>query len=128
MIPLAAAIVTGFTEILNKFKVDATKAAEMANDIQKLALEMEKQAMESQSEINLEEAKNPSLFVSGWRPAIGWVCVAGYAINFVVAPVAGYLGYGAPELDLSELTPMLIALLGLGAYRTVERVKGVHRS
>jgi hypothetical protein len=83
-----------------------------------------------QLEINKAEASNPSRFVSGWRPFIGWVCGAGCAWNWVGLPVvkagcviAGY-SVALTAADISEMMPLLVAMLGLGGYRTYEKVAG----
>lgn len=88
----------------------------------------------AQIKVNEVEAANPNVFVSGWRPAIGWVCGAACAWNWIGISVldAGLKIYGTP-MDLSpastvEMLPILGALLGLGAMRTQERIKGVHRT
>ncbi|MCA0324041.1 MAG: holin family protein [Proteobacteria bacterium] len=81
--------------------------------------------------INAEEAKSDSLFKSGWRPAVGWICALALACQFFLIPLLGWaatngLGWGAPpKLQLDELTTILMGLLGLGAYRTYEKVRGV---
>ena len=87
--------------------------------------------VQGQLEINREEAKSPSLFVSGWRPAIGWICGAACAWNWiglkVALFVAAYLGHElklAPA-DVSEMMPVLLGMLGLGGLRTMEKVQGV---
>ena len=85
-----------------------------------------------QREINKIEAGSSSLFVSGWRPAVGWVCVAGYAYHYILQPflvfclVAFKVQFQAdhlPQLSIMELSVMLANLLGFGAYRTYEKVK-----
>ena len=80
--------------------------------------------------INQAEASNPSRFVSGWRPFIGWTCGAGCAWNWVGLPVlkaacaiAAYKIELTPA-DVSEMMPLLVAMLGLGGYRTYEKVTG----
>ena len=83
-----------------------------------------------QAAINLEEAKSPSLFKSGWRPAAGWICVAGLAYQFVLAPVLGWLCLMAgisqpPAIDTGTLVSMLIGMLGLGGIRSNEKVHNV---
>lgn len=86
----------------------------------------------AQSQVNLAEAQSESLFKSGWRPSIGWVCAAAFAGNFVVGPSLTWLcdlfNIHAmwPEMDMSQLMPVLFGMLGLGAYRTFEKVKGVN--
>lgn len=91
----------------------------------------------AQVEINKVEAASTSTFVAGWRPGAGWVCVAGFAYQAVVHPLLmwawqtaialGGLPAGAtppPPLDVSSLEVLLYGLLGLGVYRTAERMKG----
>lgn len=77
------------------------------------------------------EAANASVFVSGARPFIMWVCGVGLAMQFLVAPL---LTWGAalwgktivlPPLDMGTLLTLLLGLLGLGGMRTVEKIKGV---
>lgn len=86
--------------------------------------------VQGQLEINKTEAANPSLFVSGWRPAIGWVCGAACAWNWVGLPVmkavllaVGYQLALAPA-DIGEMMPVLLGMLGLGGLRTIEKLNG----
>ena len=88
--------------------------------------------VQGQLDINREEAKNPSVFVSGWRPFIGWVCGSACAWNWIGLPMvkagivmAGYHAMPISPADISEMMPILMGMLGLGAYRTFEKVKGV---
>jgi hypothetical protein len=87
--------------------------------------------VQSQLEVNKVEAASPSVFVSGWRPFIGWVCGTACAWNWIGLPIAkmGLLMYGHPldlaPADISEMMPVLMGLLGLGGLRTFEKVKGV---
>ncbi|MEC5162398.1 MULTISPECIES: 3TM-type holin [unclassified Janthinobacterium] len=81
--------------------------------------------------VNAAEAASTSLFVAGWRPFIGWVCGASLAFKFILGPLlafcAALVGHPVdlPELDFSEMSTILFALLGLGAMRTGEKIKGV---
>jgi hypothetical protein len=84
----------------------------------------------AQTEINKAEATNPNLFVSGWRPAIGWVSVSGVGYSFVLRPllswIAPLVGLDIPPpLDTAELFTLLMGMLGLGGLRTYERLNGV---
>ena len=86
--------------------------------------------VQGQIDINKEEAKSDSVFVSGWRPFIGWACGSACAWNWIGLPIAkagvllaGYKLDIAPA-DLSEMLPVLMGMLGLGALRTFEKVKG----
>lgn len=88
----------------------------------------------AQIALNTEEAKHSSLFVSGARPFILWVCGLGFAMNFLIAPigtfVASLAGYSIvfPQADLSVMMPVLLGLLGLGGMRTFEKLNGVSRN
>jgi hypothetical protein len=97
------------------------------------------QAEQSQLDINKTEAASSSVFVAGWRPAIGWVCGFALAWQFVLSPIISYLLAIAegiwhftipplPMLDNSQLYPILMGMLGLGGLRTYERVNGVARN
>lgn len=85
----------------------------------------------AQAAINQAEAANTSVFVAGWRPWIGWVCGMAFAYKFVLQPLALFAATAAghpiilPPLDISDLTPVLFGMLGLGAMRSYEKVKGV---
>jgi hypothetical protein len=100
--------------------------------------EQEKQQMaaavmiiQGQLDTNKEEAKNPNVFVSGWRPFIGWVCGTACAWNWIGLPVAVFaaklFGYvvDLQPASLTEMMPILLGMLGLGGLRTVEKIQGV---
>lgn len=103
-------------------------------EIEQRAMEIEFIATKAQTDINLEEAKHPSVFVSGWRPFVGWICgfALGYAaigdplLRFVSKVCFNYTGE-FPEIDTAITMQALFGLLGLGAYRTFEKTKGVAR-
>lgn len=84
-----------------------------------------------QVEINKVEAASPSLFVAGWRPFVGWICGFAFAFKFVLGPLVAMLltaaGYPVvlPVMDFTEMSTILLGMLGLGALRTVEKVKKV---
>lgn len=78
----------------------------------------------AQTEINKVEASHRSIFVAGWRPSIGWACSFGLLYDFVVRPIAVGFGFDFPALNVSTLHDILIALLGLGAMRTGEKLLG----
>lgn len=92
----------------------------------------ESDIVKKQLDVNIEEAKNPSVFVSGWRPFLGWVCGISFAWQFLLQPMITYIsimtGHPAPSLpvfDYSSLNNVLFGILGLGAMRSYEKVKGV---
>lgn len=84
-----------------------------------------------QIEVNKVEAASTDIFTSGWRPFVGWTCGAAFAYKFVLAPfiVLGLTAAGhpisLPVLDFTEMSTILLGMLGLGSMRTVEKIKGV---
>ena len=107
------------------------KMLEMAQEGQLAQLDADVKAMVGQLEINREEAKSTSWFVAGWRPMVGWVCGLGLAYVALVEPLARFVvqvwfGYkGAfPVIDTGLTMQVLLGMLGLGAMRSVEKVKG----
>ena len=83
-----------------------------------------------QTDINLLDSKNVSLFVSGWRPMCGWICSFGVGFNYILRPLINYvlavfypLVQQMESLDMSQLMPLLMGMLGFGALRTYEKVK-----
>jgi len=86
---------------------------------------------QGQMDINKIEAANPTLFVSGWRPFVGWVCGSACAWNWIGLPIVLFFtaAFGkkleiAPA-DLSQMWPVLLGLLGMTAFRTYEKTQGV---
>lgn len=89
--------------------------------------------VQGQLAVNKAEAENPSVFVSGWRPFIGWVCGAAFFWNWIGLPVS-LMALAILEIevkvlpaDLLEMMPVLLGMLGLGALRTKEKIEGVTR-
>ena len=110
--------------VVNKIWPDKTEAEK-----QQLAAAV--MVVQGQLDINKVEAANPSVFVSGARPFIMWVCGVGCAWNWIGLPVAVFVlaVMGKPialaPADLSEMMPLLIGMLGLGGFRTIEKIRGV---
>lgn len=118
-------------KVIDRLWPDPVQAANAKLELIKLQQSGELAAMTGQLEINKIEAANTSVFVSGWRPAIGWICGAACAWNWVGLPVAklllSILGHPitlAPA-DLTEMMPILLGMLGLGGLRTLEKINGV---
>lgn len=88
------------------------------------------QLVQGQLEINKAEAASPSVFTSGWRPFIGWVCGCAFGWNWIGLPVAvfaaNYAGHPlqVSPADMSEMMPVLLGMLGLAGMRSFEKVKG----
>ena len=97
---------------------DALKAAEQNGELSLLL---------GQLDINKVEAAHKNPFVSGWRPATGWICAIGLGYNVVVAPFLD-IWFEVPIVDPSLLYPVLLGMLGLTGSRSFEKAKGVHRN
>jgi len=110
-----------------KFKVlELAQAGELA------ALDAEVKMATGQMEINKAEAANPSVFVAGWRPFIGWVGGAALVYQFIARPLLSWLsatkGWQVPpELEMGDLITLVGGMLGLAGMRTTEKLKGVAR-
>ena len=89
--------------------------------------------VQGQLDANKAEAASPSAFTSGWRPGVGWVCVAALACQYIARPLVQWGGIvsGHPLPDLpgidDNLWQLMLGLLGLGGLRTYEKVQGVTR-
>ena len=115
--------------VIEKFIPDKDKANELAHEVATLAENHSHEIAKRQIEVNQQEAAHKSLFVAGWRPFIGWTCGIAMANNFVLMPyLAAVFSLDVPVLDMGEMMPVLMGMLGLGAYRSYEKVKGVARN
>lgn len=86
--------------------------------------------IELQTKINEAEAQHRSLFVAGWRPFIGWICGIALAYNFIIRDLIIFVSGSEsvpPALQMDHLMTILMGMLGLGAFRTYEKVKNVSK-
>ena len=119
--------------LLDKFIEDKDTKNALAHEISTMAERHAQELAKGQLEVNKVEAASQSMFVAGWRPAVGWVCVLGMASNFIIIPMANFglalaeSGVTIPLIDTSTMMPVLMGMLGLGAMRSVEKVRGVSR-
>ncbi len=126
-------LIAPVTGLLDKFIEDKDQKNALAHEIATMAQKHAQENAKAQIEVNKTEASHKSLFVSGWRPAVGWVCCIGMASNFLVIPMANFALALAqsqvviPVLQLSEMMPVLLGMLGLGSMRSAEKFKGVQR-
>jgi len=109
-------------QIVNKFIPDPNQRAEA-----EAALRSSLQGWDAQqTQVNANEAQSSSIFVSGWRPAIGWVGALGLAYQYLLRPIAVGAGWhDLPTLDQS-LMELVTAMLGMAGLRTYEKTLGVH--
>ncbi len=121
------------TGLLDKFIEDKDQKARLAHDLATMADNHAQELAKAQLEVNKVEAAHHSLFVSGWRPAVGWVCVLGMFGNFITIPFANFvlalleIQIIIPLVPLETMMPVLMGMLGLGAMRTYEKKSGVDR-
>lgn len=131
-IPLISALAPLISDLIDRIPDPDAKAKAAAEANAKL-VGMLQAGDAAQLQVNAVEAANPSVFVSGWRPAVGWVCVLGLFVQAVGYPLMGWglsiwsPGTPMPQIDTDTLMSLLVPMLGLGAYRTFEKVKGVAR-
>lgn len=120
-------------QLLTGKKGEASAVGMLAKDIREAikGKEMDPEKLiELQTKINEAEAQHRSVFVAGWRPFIGWVCGIALAYNFVVRDLIIFvLGEDrVPDpLQMDHLMTVLMGMLGLGAFRTYEKIKNVSK-
>ena len=126
--------VTGFGEVAGVVGSVIDRIWPNKTEQERAELQAALLVVQGQLDVNRAEAANRSIFVAGWRPFIGWVCGGACAWNWIGLPMAKVIlpALGGPTIDLSpadltEMLPVLIGMLGLGGYRTFEKVKGAAR-
>ena len=129
MIPLA--IIELGAKLLDKVIPDKDAREKAQAELLKAANDQDFQLSLAQIRVNEQEAKSDNIFKSGWRPAIGWICVFGLAYNFVIYNILLWfiniyqLNVTPPALLSDILMELVFAMLGLGSLRTFEKVKGI---
>lgn len=119
-------------KLIDHFFPDANQAAAAKLKLLEMERNGDLQVMASQMEINKIEAQNPSLFVSGWRPFIGWVCGVSLTYAAIIEPVSRFIAkvifnyFGEfPVIDTTLTLQILLGLLGLAGMRSWEKKEGV---
>jgi hypothetical protein len=134
MIPLITTLLPSIMDVAGRFlPEDKEKRAAAEREIKEKLTDSLAKIDLAQLDINKTEAAHRSLFVAGWRPAVGWTCTAALAYSYVLEPIltfglaqAGYL-VDLPAVDMSQMMPVLMGMLGLGSLRSWEKVKGVSK-
>ena len=117
-------LITPVSNLLNKFIPDADVKQKIAHEIATMSERHAQELAVAQIKLNTAEAKG-NWFQSSWRPATGWVCVLGFAVNFLISPLAAGFGVVIPQADTSVMMPVLMGLLGLGGMRSFEKTKNI---
>ena len=132
--PLTSALELG-GKLIDKLIPDPTAKAQaqlallkMKQDGDLAELTADTELAKAQVQVNLAEATSSSLFVSGGRPFIMWVCGVALANDFIARPFAMYIssvmhvaGANWPALDMTSLMPLLLGMLGIGAMRSYDK-------
>lgn len=134
---IAAAIGPIFTFLdtaLKRAFPDKTERDRIQGEIERAVLAGDLAVLQGQLAVNLAEAQNEHLFVSGWRPFVGWTCGSSLAWAAVLRPmlewtlsVCGVQVPPLPNLAAEMTTPILGALLGIGGMRTFEKIQGANK-
>ena len=129
MLGIADSVIGVAGKILDKFVEDKDLKTKLNAELKTQLISLDL----AQAQANIEQAKHPSLFVSGARPAIMWVCFFALGWQFILAPISSwglaiwYPVITLPVLDTQSLMTLMLSLLGLGGMRTAEKWKGVAR-
>ena len=134
------AVIEAGIKVIERIFPDPNEAAKAKLELFKLqqsgelaALAQETDIATAQAEINKVEAASDDLFKSGWRPAVGWICVVGLSYQFFARPTMNFMlalsehTVMMPPLELDTLMTLLFGLLGLGWFRSYEKINGVSR-
>ena len=127
------ALIGPVTNLVGKFIEDKDKKNELAHQLRTMAERHAQELAKGQIAANTEQAKHPSLFVAGARPAIMWICALGLLTQFFIMPIAEWATaiwmpeISLPKLQTGELMTLTLSLLGLGGMRSYEKSKGVAR-
>lgn len=128
----AASIVKAVGSAADSLLTSDEERARAEIELRRLGLEERRLADrgdERQVAVNREEARHRSVFVAGWRPAIGWICGASMAYHFLLYPLAGPFveaaaGITLVDLDWPELSVVLLGMLGMGGLRSHDKLRG----
>tara|TARA_R110002020_G_scaffold46645_1_gene132727 strand:+ start:7 stop:414 length:408 start_codon:yes stop_codon:yes gene_type:complete len=130
---MLTALIGPVTNLVGKFIEDKDKKNELAHQLSTMAERHAQELAKGQIEANVQQAKHPSLFVAGARPAIMWICALGLFTQFFIMPIAEWAtsvwapDVMLPELNTGELMTLTLSLLGLGGMRSFEKSKGIAR-
>jgi len=122
-------------DVIDKQVIDKNAAALAKAEIDKQLTIAAIEQTKAQTDIDLAEANNKSLWVSGWRPGVGWACSVAYFSNYILAPfftfgsaivyhISGSPFPAYPQIDTGTMMPVLLGLLGLGGLRTYDKYIG----
>jgi hypothetical protein len=130
MLGIVESVVGVAGKVLDKFVEDKDLKTKLAHELKSQIVSLDL----AQAQANIEQAKHPSVFIAGARPAIMWICAFGLGWQFVFQPIAIWglavsnLDIVLPQIQTEGLMTLTLSLLGLGGMRTAEKWKGVQRN
>ena len=129
---MLTALIGPVTNLVGKFIEDKDAKNKLAHEIATMAERHAQELAKGQLEINKAEAGHKSIFVAGWRPAVGWTCAIAFLYHFILKDLiifgCAIGGVAIPELptfDMGSLMTVLMGMLGLGGLRSFEKYKGL---
>ena len=123
---MLSSLIAPVTSLLDKFIPDADTKQKIAHEIATMSQKHAQELAKGQLEVNKTEAAHKSLFVAGWRPAIGWICGLSLLYSTLLSPILS-IWFTVPAVNDDLLSSVLMGMLGLGAMRSFEKYKGVQR-
>ena len=130
MLGIAESVIGVAGNVLDQFIEDKDLKTKLSHELKSQIVSLDL----AQAQTNLEQAKHPSIFVAGARPAIMWICAFGLGWQFVFQPVAVWgiavsgIDVVLPIIETEGLMSLTLALLGLGGMRSFEKSKGIQRN
>lgn len=127
MLPLLLPLLGPILERLASIIPDPEARARALADAQSEMTRTLSQSDAQQAEVNKAEAASGSLFVAGWRPAIGWVCGGALVVEFLARPILAWAVPSLPPMPAAGegLWVVVTGMLGLGGLRSFEKARGI---
>jgi hypothetical protein len=135
---IVTALLPALGTLIDRLIPDRAAAEKAKAEMEAELIRASNEAALAQVEVNKIEAGHSSVFVAGWRPAIGWVCAGAMALYYIPMALVGTglwawacIQAGAivprPEMGIVEIIGLVTSLLGMGTLRTTEKLNGVAR-
>lgn len=130
--PITAAISLGNT-LIDRLVPDKTAAAAAKSQLVEMQVKGELDQITGQLTVDQAEAGSKSTFVAGWRPFVGWACGAAFCYVYILQPMVQFALVACkvnfdlakmPALDIADMMPVLLGMLGLGAMRSYDKTNG----
>jgi len=130
MLGIAESVIGVAGKILDKFVEDKDLKTKLSAELKAQIISLDL----AQAQANIEQAKHPSVFIAGARPAIMWICAFGLGWQFVFQPITLWglavsnMDIVLPVIQTEGLMTLTLSLLGLGSMRSFEKFKGIQRN